>query len=342
MSTIQSIFRRDSWLAKAIVLMFIFVITLASCTTPAASPTQAPQTSATEAAAPQGKQLKKLGVIHYLQSWEMYVIMQEAIDKLAKEQGVEVIYADGNVDAAKQIAAAETMMNSGVDGIICVTVDGQAMEPTAQKLKEKGIPFVSLLVEVPSADVNVYVDEYQYGCTIGTLAGQWAQKNYPGQELEAALLRMHDYKPGVERGKGMRDCFAKEFPTGKIVSDQNSVDIETAMKATETILQANPNVKIFMADSDDTGAVGAYEVLKAKVKPEDYDKYAVIGADGTGQGIKYLKEGGMYRGDIDVLPYQLGVDAFNMIKDLVAGKVVDAKQYLKFSPIDYEKAIKDY
>ena len=173
-------------------------------------------------------------------------------------------------------------------------------------------------------------------------AGQWAQKNYPGQELEAALLRMHDYKPGVERGKGMRDCFAKEFPTGKIVSDQNSVDIETAMKATETILQANPNVKIFMANSDDTGAVGAYEVLKAKVKPEDYDKYAVIGADGTGQGIKYLKEGGMYRGDIDVLPYQLGVDAFNMIKDLVAGKIVDAKQYLKFSPIDYEKAIKDY
>ena len=55
--------------------------------------------------------------------------------------------------------------------------------------------------------------------------------------------------------------------------------------------------------------------LKAKVKPEDYDKYGVIGADGTSQGIKYVKEGGMYRGDVDVLPAKLGVDAYNFIKN---------------------------
>jgi len=140
----------------------------------------------------------------------------------------------------------------------------------------------------------------------------------------------------------MRDCFAKEFPTGKVVSDQNSVDVETGMKATEAILQANPNVRIFMADSDDTGAIGAYEVLKAKVKPADYGNYAVIGADGTSQGIKYVKEGGMYRGDVDVLPAQLGVDSYNMIKDLLAGKPVNPKQFVKFLPVDYETAIKNY
>ena len=336
MSTIRSLFKRDSWTVKAITVFFVLVIALSACTTPG-SPTDAP-----EGAAPEGKQLKKIGVIHYLQAWEMYVIMQEAIDKLAKEQGVEVVMADGNGDAAKQIQAIETMMNSGVDGIIAVTVDGPSLDPSVQKLKEKGIPFVSLFTEVPSATVNVYVDEYKYGCAIGTLAGQWAQKNFPGQEIEAALLRMHDYRPGVQRGQGMRECFAKEFPTGKIVSDQNSVDVQTGMTATEAILQANPNVKIFMADSDDTGAIGAFEVLKAKIKPEDYDQYAVIGADGTGQGIKYLKEGGMFRGDVDVLPYQLGEDAYNMIKALVAGEQIDPKQFVKFLPIDYETAIEKY
>ena len=336
MSTYRSFFRQDSWYIKAITVFVVFVIALSACTT-SATPTEVP-----EAAAPEAKPLKKIGVIHYLQAWEMYVIMQEAIDTIAKEEGVEIVIADGNGDAAKQIEAIETMMNAGVDGIIAVTVDGPSLEPSVQRLNEKGIPFVSLLTEVPSADVNVFVDEYQYGCTIGTLAGQWAQENYPDQELEAALLRMHDYRPGVQRGEGMRECFAKEYPTGKIVSDQNTVDVETAMKATEAILQANPNVKIFMADSDDTGAVGAYEVLKAKVKQEDYDQYAVIGADGTGQGINLLKEGGMFRGDIDVLPYQLGVDAYNIIKDLVAENPVEAIQYLRFSPIDYEKAIEDY
>lgn len=336
MSTIQSFFRQNSWVIKAISLLIIFTIALAACT-PSAAPSESQ-----EGAASEGKPLKKLGVIHYLQSWEMYVIMQDAIDKLAKEQGVELVIADGNGDASKQIQAIETMMNSGVDGIIAITVDGQALEPSVQKLKEKGIPFISLFTPVPSATVNVYVDEYKYGYAIGTLAGKWAQENFPGQELEAALLRMHDYRPGVQRGQGMRDAFAKEFPTGKIVSDQNTVDIETAMKATEAILQANPNVKIFMTDSDDTGAIGAYEVLMAKVKPGDYDQYAVIGADGTSQGMKYVLEGGMYRGNVDVLPYQLGVDAFNMVKDLLAGKQIDQEQYVKFLPVDYKTAMEEY
>jgi len=322
------------------MILCIFSIAFTACTS-AASPTQAPVAPAVPAAT-EAPKLKKIGVIHQLQSWEMYVIMQNAIEKLAKEEGVEIISADGNNDSGKQIQAIETMMNAGVQGIICVTIDGQSLEPYVKKLNDKGIVFISLFTEVPSATVNIYVDEYKYGYAIGTLAGKWAQKNFPGEALEAALLRMHDYRPGIQRGQGMRDAFAKEFPTGKIVSDQNSVDVETAMKATEAILQANPNVRIFMADSDDTGAIGAYEVLKAKVKPADYDKYCVIGADGTSQGIKYVKEGGMYRGDVDVLPAQLGIDAYNYIKDLLAGKTIDPKQYVKFLPVDYETAIAKY
>jgi len=325
---------RISFPVKMIMFLCALSIALASCTT-AAAPTQG-------AAAVEAPKLKKIGVIHQLQSWEMYVIMQDAIEKLAKQEGVEIISADGNNDSGKQIQAIETMMNAGVQGIICVTIDGQSLDPYVQKLKEKGIFFISLFTEVPSATVNIYVDEYKYGYLIGELAGKWAQKNFPGEALEAALLRMHDYRPGIQRGQGMREAFAKEFPTGKIVSDQNSVDVETAMKATEAILQSNPNVRIFMTDSDDTGAIGAYEVLKAKVKPEDYNKYCVIGADGTSQGIKYVKEGGMFRGDVDVLPAQLGIDAYNYIKNLLAGKTVDPKQYVKFLPVDYETAKAKY
>jgi ribose transport system substrate-binding protein len=303
----------------------------------APNPTQAPSGSA-----PQVKKLVKIGLIHQMASWEMYVIMQAAIEKLAKTDNVELVVADGEGDAAKQIQAIETMANSGVQGIICVTIDGQALEPSVAKLKEKGIVFVSLFTEVPSATVNVYVDEYKYGFAIGTLAGQWAQTNFPGQPIQAALLRMHDYRPGIQRGQGMRDAFAQAFPTGKVVSDQNSVDVQTAMSSTEAILQANPDVKIFMADSDDTGAIGAYEVLKAKVKPDAYNQYAVIGADGTSQGIKYLKEGGMYRGDVDVQPGQLGIDSYNFIKDILAGKTVDQKQFVKFLPVDYATALSKY
>jgi len=48
---------------------------------------------------------------------------------------------------------------------------------------------------------------------------------------------MQDYVPGIERGKGQREAFLKEFPPG-IVADVNGVDVDTAMKSTEAILQA--------------------------------------------------------------------------------------------------------
>jgi len=37
----------------------------------------------------------------------------------------------------------------------------------------------SLYVPCEDATVNIVVDEYAYGYLIGTLAGQWAQKNFP-------------------------------------------------------------------------------------------------------------------------------------------------------------------
>ena len=64
----------------------------------------------------EAKTVKKIGVIHQLASWEMYVIMQDAIEEIAKKEGVEIVSADGDGDAGKQIQAIETMMNAGVDG----------------------------------------------------------------------------------------------------------------------------------------------------------------------------------------------------------------------------------
>ena len=287
-------------------------------------------------------EMKSVGVDHYLSAYEFFVKVGEGIDEVAKANGVTTSVQDANVDAAKQLQQIEAFINSGVNGIICSTVDGESLNPTVKKAVEKGIGFISLYVPCPDATANIVVDEYKYGYTIGTLAGQWAQKNFPGEKIQAALLRMQDYKPGIERGRGMREAFAKEFPTGEIVADVNSTSVEEAISATEVVLQANPDVRIFMCDSDDTGAIGAYEVLKAKIKPEDYAKYGVFGADGVNQGIKSVKENGMYRATVDVLPKQVGIDAMTMLLDWAAGKTIEKTVYCKFTAVDYDTAIKSY
>ncbi len=288
-------------------------------------------TSTDQAVAP--GEFKKLGLVHNVQSWQMYQVMEKAIKEKCDAAGVELVVADANGDANKQLQLIETMMNSGVNGIIVVTIDGPTLEDVAKRCTQNGVALVSMYIELENATANMLVDEYKYGYEIGKMGAQYMADNFPDEELEVALLRIHDYLPGIERGRGMEDAVKEFYPTAKIVNDQNSIDVESAMKSTEAILAGNPNTRLFLADSDDTGAIGAYEVLKAKVKPEDQPKYCVIGADGVPQAFGYIKEGGMYRGTVALNNVEIGYTAFQICADALAGKPFEKVQYCDFEEV---------
>ncbi|MEA5003143.1 MAG: sugar ABC transporter substrate-binding protein [Christensenella sp.] len=337
-------------LSMVLAVILVAVFMLAACT-PVDKPEQSASAQATEqstgeaapasasaaadkSAAPLAAgEFKKLGLVHNMQSWQMYQVMEKAIKAQCDAAGVELVVADANGDANKQLQLIETMMNSGVNGIIVVTIDGPTLEDVAKRCTENGVALVSMYIELENATANMLVDEYKYGYAIGEMGAQYMAENFPGEEVEVALLRIHDYLPGIDRGRGMEDALKELFPTAKIVNDQNSVDVESAMKMTEAILAGNPNTRMFLADSDDTGAIGAYEVLKAKVKPEDQAKYCVIGADGVPQAFGYIKEDGMYRGTVALDNKEIGNTAFAIVADALAGKEFERVQYCSFEEV---------
>ncbi len=286
--------------------------------------------------------ISKIGFLHQDATWEMYQIEEAAVKAMCDANGIELVSANPSSDASKQLEQFDNLVNAGCDAIICVTVDGTVMKSAVEAAVKKGVIVVSEFVPIEGASCNIEVDEYGYGYAIGKMTGEYCQENFAGETIECALLRMHDYEPGIQRGKGMEDAFKEFFPTGVIVNDQDSVDVESAMTATEAILAANPNCRVFLCDSDDTGAIGAYQALMAYVQPGDYDKYVVIGADGTTQGIKLTKEGGMYRGTIDLQCDKLGEQAFNIIMDLAAKKTVENPQFVVIKEVNYKVANSDY
>jgi ribose transport system substrate-binding protein len=301
--------------------------------------------AAGETAAGQGESggtLEKVGYSPYLASHLFWIEIENGIKEVGAAKGFTVSVQDPNLDAAKQQQQIEAFINSDIQGIICATIDAASLNPTIKKAVEKGIGFISVTVPADDATANVLISEYEYGLAIGTLAGQWAQKNYPGEKIEAAMLRAQDYLPGIERAKGMKEAFLKEFPTGEVVVDQHSNSIELALEATAVVLQAHPDVKIFLCDSDDTGAIGAYEALKERIDEADWPKYGVFGADAVEQAIKYVKEGGMYRGTVDLKPKQIGVESAQLLLDWAAGKKIEGISYSNFRMVDYETAMKDY
>lgn len=290
---------------------------------------------------PAGK-VKKLGFVHQTASWTMYQVMEKAVAEKCAADGVEFSSADPNDDANKQAQQIETMINSGFDAIIFVCIDGAVLQPAAKMAKEKGVTLIPLFTSVDGTPGQILVDEYQYGYDIGAMGAKYMAENFPGERVEVGLLRMHEYLPGIERGKGMVDALKDLFPTAVVVNDQPSYDVDTAMKATEAILAGNPDCRMFLTDSDDTGAIGAYQVLKAKVKPEDYAKYCVIGADGVPQAFEYIKEGGMYRGTVALLNAQIGLDAYALAVAIANGEVAETTKWVTFEKVDFEIAKAKY
>lgn len=287
---------------------------------------------------------KTIGISEYDSTYQFFVVLTGGSKDKAAENNIATNVQDAQIDAAKQVGILENFITQGVDGIIVSTVDGEALSEVAKKAHEAGIPIVSLFVPIDEDYVlsNVVVDEYKYGHTIGKMAGEWAQKNFPGEEIEAAILSMHDYKPGIERRRGEREGFLEYFPTGKVIADEHSNTTVMAMEKTETLLQAHPDVRIFICDSDDTGALGAAEVLNAAIPKDEHYKYSVWGADAVPEALKQIKTGGVYRGTVDVAPYNIGAMAVEQIMKAWNGEAVKKTIFVEFIEVGYDTAVEKY
>ena len=94
-------------------------------------------------------------------------------------------------------------------------------------------------------------------------------------------------------------------------------DANKSANITNDILQRNPDLVAIFA-CNDTMAVGAVESVFADGKG---GKVAVIGVDGSTDGVKSIKAGRL-TATVAQLPYLEGIEAVKDVQDVLAGKTV--------------------
>ena len=231
-----------------------------------------------------------------------FVQVANGFKEQAEKLGVTVTVTDCKMDAATQVSAIENYIASKMDVIICSPVDPKAIEPLVKQAQAKGIKFISQAQMVEGSDAFITLLEYDYGLTGGKMAGEWLRANVKGP-VEVAILDLPELAPLIDRAKGLADGVTHIYPDAKVVANQSASTPETGMKATETILQAHPNVKVILAIND-AGALGAFETVKAMGKATD--DFYIGGLDATPEAISKMKEGTIYRGTVDIDPKGTG------------------------------------
>jgi ribose transport system substrate-binding protein len=214
-------------------------------------------------------------------------------------RGFEVLesFAEGRAD--KQIAEINNWIGSGVKAMTILPLDEKAMQPAIEKAHAAGIVFVSYSDIIPNADGYTVFDSVQGGEMVGEWVGNWINENLGG-EAEIASLTADFHETGRQRIGGAEKKIAELAPNAKVVNRTEAVLAPEAFTATQSILQANPNVNVILCIADD-GCLGAAQAVAATDR--DPNTVCIVGWDGSREVMKRILEGGTIRatGALDLL-----------------------------------------
>jgi len=242
-----------------------------------------------------------------------FVTLVEGMKDRATELGIELTVHDGKSDAAAQVTAIETYIAQGMDAVIAAPIDPNALEHMVDTAHEAGIPFINPTQVIPGNDANINLSDFDYGYTGGKIAGEWIV-NELGGEATVAILGHPEMEALIKRAEGIEAAIEELAPNAEIVSLQSAHTPERGMSATETILQAHPDVKV-IACINDAGALGAMEAVKAMgLATEDF---GVFGLDATAEAIDAIKNDTIFRGTVDIDPYGTGALVIDTTIDVI-------------------------
>jgi simple sugar transport system substrate-binding protein/ribose transport system substrate-binding protein len=221
-------------------------------------------------------------------------IMQSLLDKAA-EMGWEVVTANANFDAEAQANQIDNFIAQGVDAIVVVPVDSQAICASVQRATDAGIPFYTIDRAPIGCEINMTVQSDNY------LAGQQSaeavvafltEKN--GEPRGTVLELQGDLGQNVAqlRGGGFNDVMA-EYPNITIVQRPTEWQADAFSQATLDVVAAQEVDAIYMhSDCVGTSVVtAALEQLGRLVPRGEEGHIFLAGVDGCADALQAIRDG---------------------------------------------------
>ncbi|TPW28240.1 sugar ABC transporter substrate-binding protein [Martelella alba] len=231
-----------------------------------------------------------------------FVKMKEGATQQAKAMGIDLNTYAGKIDGdvETQIAAVETCIAAGADGILITPSDSRALAPVIKEAKDAGLLVIALDTPFEPADVadaTFATDNFK----AGELIGQWAHATLGDKAADAriAFLDLNPSQVSVDylRDQGFMKGFGIDIKDPTRIGDEDDKRIaghdvtdgneEGGRQAMENLLQRDPTINVVYTINE-PAAAGAYEALKAMGREKDV---IIASVDGGCPGVENVKEG---------------------------------------------------
>lgn len=222
----------------SMLLALVMVLSLAACGGDQSKDTSTPD-SGDDAAAEE----IVVGVSLMDMQWEYFQDMMAAIRKVAAENNVTLVEADGQSDVAKQMKDIEDMIAAGkVKALVINAVSSAGIVPVIEEANEAGIPVITVDVQAEGGDVFAHVASDNKA--IGRLAAQdavaYLEATYGEAKGTVACVGYPQISTMKDRAEGFCEEIAK-YPNITLI-DRSVVEL-TSTDATnmgDDLLTSNP------------------------------------------------------------------------------------------------------
>lgn len=215
------------------------------------------------------------------------------IEQYAKEAGLNVIITQSDLDAAKQITTAESMMVQGIDLAAGVWMDVNACLPIADMCSEAGIPIVAALTALTGEgngyDKYIYLGSKNYDG--GYLQGEWLAENLPENAGIWYMGTFAGEQQGIDRQAGMEAALKEKGRTDVSIKAFEYTDaaMDKGVSVMENWLQAYDAVDCVVGSADPQ-VIGAIEASKGAGR---MGNTVWCGLDGQDEALESIKNGEM-------------------------------------------------
>jgi ribose transport system substrate-binding protein len=255
----------------------------------------------------------------------------ERLKKLVEADRGTMTYVDCKSNASAQIQQVENFISGKVTVIIVHPADKNAIETVLGQARAAGIKVFCWDDDIANSDINWLIDNYALGRVIGEQAAKWINEKLGGT-AQVAVLDYPQIQVLLERGKGIVDGIRANAPNARIVAQSAAINPTEGQAKTETILQANPDVKV-IACIGGGGAIGANEAVKASGKLTE--TFGIFAADATPEELAAISNNEACRMSVLITggPDQIAAEIYGWVKKLVAGERVERRIFRTITPV---------
>lgn len=266
-----------------------------------------------------GKQ-KVIGVSVADQKSLFYIAAVDGMRKAAKAHNVKLIVLSADNDANKQVGQVNSLLIQKIDVLVLIAQDATSAAASVKAANKAHVPVIAV-DEKPESGSGVLAT---YIATNSVTAADqlctWMFKQM-GNKGEIGIL--HGVLGGtaeVQRTLGCNNAL-KRTPGIKVSAEATANWDETqAYKATQNMLQANPNITAIFGESDAMG-LGAAKAAKAANRT-----IIAVGIDGFPTMVAGIRSG-LTQATQAQVPYLMGQQSITDSLKLIAGKKLPAIQY---------------